>query len=73
MSSVYDNITILDFTNNVAGPYATGMLGDFGANIIKVERPVRGDDTRGFAPQIDGSGFVYWWYNRRKEVQLPWI
>lgn len=67
MSSVYDNITILDFTNNVAGPYATGMLGDFGANIIKVERPVRGDDTRGFAPQIDGSGFVYWWYNRGKK------
>ena len=67
MSQVYDNVTILDFTNNVAGPYATGMLGDFGANVIKVERPVHGDDSRAFAPNIDGSGFVYWWYNRGKK------
>lgn len=44
------DITILDLTRILAGPFATQLLGDMGANVIKVERPGRGDDTRGWGP-----------------------
>ncbi len=45
-----DGLRILDMSRILAGPYATQLLGDMGADIIKVERPVVGDDTRGWGP-----------------------
>jgi crotonobetainyl-CoA:carnitine CoA-transferase CaiB-like acyl-CoA transferase len=43
-------ITVIDLTRILAGPFCTLLLGDLGADIIKIERPGAGDDTRGFGP-----------------------
>ena len=47
--------TVVDLTRALAGPYATMMLADAGAEVIKVERPGKGDDTRGWGPPFVGE------------------
>ena len=56
--SLLDGIRIIDLTRVLAGPYCTQILGDLGAEIIKIEKPGAGDDTRLWGPPFlkDRSG-----------------
>lgn len=56
MSGALSGLVIADFTRVLAGPYATMLLGDMGAQVIKVERPKLGDDTRHWVPPQDPAG-----------------
>jgi crotonobetainyl-CoA:carnitine CoA-transferase CaiB-like acyl-CoA transferase len=60
------DLTVLDLTRVVAGPYAGSILGDFGAEVIKIEMPGVGDDARGYGPYKNGESTYYANLNRNK-------
>jgi formyl-CoA transferase len=63
-----DGIRVLDLTRVLAGPYCTMFLGDLGAEIVKVEQPGVGDDTRGWGPPFVGGESAYFLcVNRNKK------
>ncbi|MFA5524468.1 MAG: CaiB/BaiF CoA-transferase family protein [Tissierellales bacterium] len=66
MKQALDNIKVLDLTRVLAGPYATMILGDLGADIIKIEMPVTGDDSRAFGPYIKDESAYFMSLNRNK-------
>jgi crotonobetainyl-CoA:carnitine CoA-transferase CaiB-like acyl-CoA transferase len=62
-----DGVRVVDVTSNVAGPFGTHILAALGAEVIKIERPDSGDDTRGWGPPFwNGVGMTFLDLNRRK-------
>ena len=53
-----DGLQVLDISRALAGPYCTMMLGDMGADVIKVERPGRGDESRIWGPPFVGEPYA---------------
>ena len=62
-----NGVKVLDLTRALAGPYCTLMLGDYGADVIKIEIPGRGDDTRQWGPPfVNGESAYFLSINRNK-------
>ena len=62
-----DGIKVLDMTEALAGPYCAMLLGDLGADVIKVERPEVGDQARGWGPPfLEGESAYFLSVNRNK-------
>ena len=56
MAGPLEGVRVVDLTRILAGPYCTMMLGDMGAEVIKIEHPQGGDDTRGWGPPVSERG-----------------
>lgn len=66
MTLALEGIKVLDLTRVLAGPYATMILGDLGADIIKIEIPGKGDDSRYFGPYLNDESAYFMSINRNK-------
>lgn len=66
MSGPLSDVTVVDLSRVLAGPYATMVLADLGARVIKVEPPRGGDDARRFGPFVGGRSVYYESLNRGK-------
>ncbi len=62
-----EGLVVADFSRVLAGPYATMLLGDLGADVIKVERPGGGDDTRAWGPPWHGEDSTYYLVTNRNK------
>jgi formyl-CoA transferase len=62
-----DGLKVVDLTRVVAGPFCTMMLGDMGAEVLKIEEPRHGDDARAWAPLLAGTGSFFLHLNRSKK------
>jgi crotonobetainyl-CoA:carnitine CoA-transferase CaiB-like acyl-CoA transferase len=68
MALPLEGLVVADLTQNVAGPFCAQILGDMGAEVVKVERPGRGDDARAWAPPWWGSeSSAFMAFNRNKK------
>jgi crotonobetainyl-CoA:carnitine CoA-transferase CaiB-like acyl-CoA transferase len=60
-------VRVIDLTTSIAGPYAAMLLGDMGADVVKIERPGAGDDSRAWGPPfLDGESLWFLSVNRNK-------
>ena len=62
-----DGLRVLDLTRVLAGPYCAMLLGDMGAEVLKIEEPTHGDDTRAWAPHREGWSTFFLGLNRSKK------
>ena len=67
MEPLLDGVRVLDLTRVLAGPYASMVLADLGAEVIKVELPGTGDEARGFGPFQNGESAYFASVNRGKK------
>jgi crotonobetainyl-CoA:carnitine CoA-transferase CaiB-like acyl-CoA transferase len=67
MSMLLDGIQVVELTEALAGPYCAMMLGDFGAEVIKVERPGVGDQSRTWGPPFIGTESAYFLATNRNK------
>ena len=68
MAAALDNLTVLDLSRILAGPWCSQLLADLGATVIKIERPGGGDDTRAWGPPFAGELSAYFLScNRNKQ------
>lgn len=67
MKAALEGIRILDLSRVLAGPWATQLLGDFGADVVKIERPGSGDDTRLWGPPWLGQESAYFLSTNRNK------
>jgi crotonobetainyl-CoA:carnitine CoA-transferase CaiB-like acyl-CoA transferase len=61
-----EGVTVVDFTRFLSGPYCTMLLGDYGADVLKVERTGDGDESRDIAPFVNGESYPSAMPNRNK-------
>jgi len=66
MSGPLEGLFVVDLSKTLAGPFCTMNLGDMGADVVKVEEPTRGDETRQWSPYWDGQSCFYLSVNRNK-------
>lgn len=57
--NILDDVRVVELSEALAGPYCAMLLGDFGADVIKIERPGLGDQSRGWGPPFVGSESTY--------------
>src|SRR5208282_4114235 len=57
--NILDDVRVVELSEALAGPYCAMLLGDFGADVIKIERPGVGDQSRGWGPPFVGSESAY--------------
>ena len=69
-SGPLSGVKVLDLTRVLAGPYCTMFLGDLGADVVKVEQPGVGDDTRGWGPPFAGGESAYYLSVNRNKKSL---
>src|SRR6476659_6357269 len=61
-----DAIRVVDLSRYIAGPYCAMLLGDMGADVVKVEPPGRGEQSRSFGPFVEGESLYTMVFNRNK-------
>ena len=66
MAAALDKIKVVDLTRTLAGPFCTMLMGDMGAEVIKVEEPTGGDETRKWTPFVNGESTQFLTFNRNK-------
>ena len=66
MTSALENVKVVDLTRTLAGPFCTMLLGDMGADVVKIEEPERGDETRSWTPFWNGESTQFVSFNRNK-------
>ena len=66
MVAALDKIKVVDLTRTLAGPFCTMLMGDMGAEVIKIEEPTGGDETRKWTPFVNGESTQFLTFNRNK-------